>query len=93
MIEKPSRRGLLFGFAGLLAAPAIVRASSLMQVKAFIDTPKPRLVKITGVGPEVVEVHGYDQYGNSVVELIPIRFGSGLGAQKFRTITSVGTAS
>ena len=29
-----SRRGLIGGMAGLLAAPAIVRASSLMPVKA-----------------------------------------------------------
>lgn len=30
-----NRRGLLLGFASLLAAPAIVRASSLMPVKAL----------------------------------------------------------
>lgn len=30
-----SRRGLLSGFGALLAAPAIVRASSLMPVKAL----------------------------------------------------------
>lgn len=38
-----SRRSLLTGFAGLLAAPAIVRASSLMPIKVFtapvVDEP------------------------------------------------------
>lgn len=32
-----SRRSLLTGFTALLAAPAIVRASSLMPVKAFAE--------------------------------------------------------
>ena len=32
----PTRRGLLLGFASLLAAPAIVRASSLMPVKQLL---------------------------------------------------------
>lgn len=32
-----SRRGFLTGFAGILAAPAIVRASSLMPVKVIDD--------------------------------------------------------
>jgi hypothetical protein len=41
------RRGFI---AGLLAAPAIVRAGSLMPVKALLDTPAPWL----GLGPEFV---------------------------------------
>lgn len=40
-----SRRSLLTGFATLLAAPAIVRASSLMHVSPW--EPKPRRVNIT----------------------------------------------
>lgn len=32
-----SRRGLIVGGAGLICAPAIVRASSLMPVKAWVD--------------------------------------------------------
>ena len=34
-ILRPSRRGFLVGIAGLLAAPAIVRVSSLMPIKAL----------------------------------------------------------
>ena len=34
-LVKPTRRGLLFGLASLLAAPAIVRAESLMPVKLW----------------------------------------------------------
>lgn len=34
-----TRRGLLSGIIGLIAAPAIVRASSLMPVKTFIGGP------------------------------------------------------
>ena len=36
MIEKPTRRGFITGLGSLfLAAPAIVRASSLMPIKAL----------------------------------------------------------
>src|SRR5690349_6253067 len=34
-----NRRGILVGQGSLLAAPAIVRASSLMPVKAFVEGP------------------------------------------------------
>lgn len=37
MIEQLSRRKLIGGLGLLIAAPAIVRASSLMSVKAFDD--------------------------------------------------------
>lgn len=36
-IIRPSRRGFITGLASLVAAPAIVRVSSLMPVKALID--------------------------------------------------------
>lgn len=36
---QPTRRGFLIGAATLLAAPAIVRASSIMPVKAFNSEP------------------------------------------------------
>lgn len=40
-----SRRSLLTGFAGLLAAPAIIRASSLMPVRAVpLPLPPTRFV-------------------------------------------------
>jgi hypothetical protein len=35
MILQPSRRSLIVGMASLLAAPAIVRVSSLMPVKVI----------------------------------------------------------
>lgn len=33
----PSRRGLITGLAALIAAPALVRASSIMPVKAWVE--------------------------------------------------------
>lgn len=35
MIEQPTRRGLILGLSALIAAPAIVRASSLMPIKTI----------------------------------------------------------
>jgi hypothetical protein len=48
-LAQPTRRGLLRGFAALLAAPAIVRVSSLMPIspqdEIFIDLiPPPGVV-------------------------------------------------
>jgi hypothetical protein len=47
-----SRRGFIGGLAGLLAAPAIVRATSLMPVKVFrrplLDLPENRWVGYGG---------------------------------------------
>jgi len=68
MIE-PSRRGLLLGFAGLLAAPAIVRASSLMPVKAFeigdgvalLSTPHPVSVYVRRTRPVQTAYLGFAQ--------------------------------
>ena len=51
----PSRRSLLTGLAALLAAPAIVRVSSIMPVKAFVGdgvallaTPHPIMDLVAG---------------------------------------------
>lgn len=44
MIE---RRGLLKLFGGLVLAPAVVRAESLMPVKLWVP-PKPRVTRIVG---------------------------------------------
>ena len=41
---KPSRRGFLFAAASFLAAPAIVRAASLMPVKALEPAMPPDLM-------------------------------------------------
>lgn len=46
MIETPTRRGLITGLVSFLAAPAIVRASSLMPIRG---TP---LIKPLIVSPE-----------------------------------------
>lgn len=49
-----TRRGFLFGAASLLAAPAIVRASSLMPVKA--------------VPIEILPVYGYGPAYEALIE-------------------------
>ena len=54
-----NRRGLLIGLGSLIAAPAIVRVSSLMPVKVF------------KAGWEYV-VEGVDQYGLPVIERISL---------------------
>lgn len=36
-----TRRGFLAGLAGLIAAPAVVRASSIMR-REYLQTPLPR---------------------------------------------------
>lgn len=43
MIELP-RRKFLAGLAGIIAAPAIVRASSLMPVRGYVDGPQAHTV-------------------------------------------------
>lgn len=59
-----SRRGLLLGFGSVLAAPAIVRASSLMPVKVWRETPV--------LGPDITatEVMRYvhPQFSNKLLE-------------------------
>ena len=68
MAIQISRRGLIGGFASLLAAPAIVRASSLMPVKVISHSvPLPaewhgvwvdaRGLKVTRSSPDIVWEH------------------------------------
>lgn len=56
---NPTRRGFL---GMLLAAPVIVKAASLMPVKALLEVPETELLTLTG----------YDQYGKAVTETYPI---------------------
>jgi hypothetical protein len=50
-----SRRGLLTGLVGLVVAPAIVRASSLMKVKAYVDPDPLRLGSHTNTWGEKLD--------------------------------------
>lgn len=45
-----SRRGLITGLISLAAAPAIVRASSLMPVKQMLETPTLTTMRFVGYG-------------------------------------------
>jgi hypothetical protein len=54
-----TRRSLIAGFATLLAAPAIVRASSLMPVRVFVATRRPKF-----------RIFGTDAHGNYVEEVV-----------------------
>jgi hypothetical protein len=61
------RRGLLLGAAGLVAMPAIVRASSLMPITGR-----------QAVGPqETFWVEGYDADGNRLRQLVTVSPTSG----------------
>ena len=44
MIEQSTRRGVLRGLLWVAAAPAIVRASSLMPVKALAPLPEDYII-------------------------------------------------
>lgn len=65
-----NRRGFLTGMAGLLAAPAIVRVSSIMPVSAWpvANARCSQLIREPFVGDVIVT--GWDAYGNTVVEFI-----------------------
>lgn len=43
MIQQPTRRSVLTGLGALICAPAIVRASSLMPVRAWTEDYAPEL--------------------------------------------------
>jgi hypothetical protein len=45
---KPTRRGFLTASLALIAAPAIVRATSLMPIKSWLE---PQLFEITKIAP------------------------------------------
>lgn len=49
-----SRRGLLVGLGAILAAPAIVRASSIMPVKAFKRSPQWYQLAIVQSGEDLI---------------------------------------
>lgn len=61
-----SRRGLLTGFGTLfVAAPAIVRASSIMAVKSFVPDPAPIIVGGAAISYDFVRAV-YFEYGKRV---------------------------
>ncbi len=74
-----SRRGLITGLAGLVAAPAIVRVESLMKVNRnliLIDDPWSGAVA-GGLNAEslvnmLVELVGVDQYGRPIKEIVTL---------------------
>lgn len=64
-----NRRGFLTGVAGLLAAPAIVRVSSLMPVSVVPTVAKcSPILRAPFVGD--VMITGWDAYGNTITEYI-----------------------
>lgn len=66
-----SRRSLITGFASLLAAPAIVRASSIMPVKAWADGA---IVHVTGCDDLLyITMRGYNIFtGEPISMRMPI---------------------
>lgn len=66
------RRSFLTGLIGVVAAPAIVRASSLMPVKSWVDA-----IAYPEATPSLIETirliaEGEDQFGDVVVETIDL---------------------
>jgi hypothetical protein len=60
MIIQPSRRGFITGLTSLLAAPALVRAESLMPVKVIPFEPYMLLRGTTPYSTEIEEVRIYE---------------------------------
>lgn len=70
MTGIPTRRGLLLGLGAVIAAPAIVRATSLMPVRAVL-TPAWGISLFAAAHPETqFIVHGFDEFGKDVIEII-----------------------
>jgi hypothetical protein len=60
MIIQPSRRGFITGLSSLLAAPALVRAESLMPVKVIPFEPYMLLRGTTPYSTQIEEVRIYE---------------------------------
>ena len=100
---QPNRRGLILGLsAALVAAPAIVRAGSLMPIKASLVVPQDGIALRSIVHPTVVAdyiekitITGYNIYGTFIteeVELQPSKLGLRVPPQpSFKYITSIRT--
>lgn len=66
-----SRRQAIVGsLASFLAAPAIVRASSLMP--GSVAATMPPVVRVYSVGDVVAEIYGTDWMGNKVREVVSL---------------------
>lgn len=68
-----SRRGLITGLISFVAAPAIVRAASLMPVKAL----KPTRLSLNGV-----EIYFDDEVSPEMVRLLELRMRDALSAMR-----------
>src|SRR6187455_872087 len=69
MIMKPTRRGLITGLVSLVAAPALVRAKSIMPVKSWIEPINP--VAVWTVGTIQDAVTACHAMGGGALELGP----------------------
>lgn len=87
----PKRRGFLLGAAALLAAPSIVRASSLMPVvvpepvRWSVEVTPPRKLGLRVTGKLGFWVAGRDEFGAEVHEFIEA--GGPMSTASFRSIT------
>ncbi len=94
MISISSRRKFITGLAALIAAPALVRASSLMAVHTIQPAPKVRQ-EYWWRDPsrshfETVVVEGFDQHGGRRREVIHFDdTGWSTGAIRWRDIVNV----
>ena len=91
-----TRRGFITGLISLVAAPAIIRAGSLMPVKQMLATPERNLVVLNSVsvngctsliGPAWYIVTGKDEYGRDKVERLIV--GESAGHILWQTIDNI----
>lgn len=74
MIIQPTRRGIITGIASLIAAPALVRAESLMPVRAWAPLEAPVVLVTTPPPPFDL---GYEAYQRALLQHIASVIGYG----------------
>lgn len=79
-----SRRGLITGFVSLLAAPAIVRAGSLMPVRVWTPAAIP-----AGFGLRITTAHGLRNGDIVVIDGLPTWLGMERAEAVRFTVTGV----
>lgn len=65
-----NRRELITGLISLVAAPAIVRAGSLMPIKGVSLNDGVRLISMSHPNHTRVVIKGWDEYGTVMTETI-----------------------
>lgn len=85
LIIQPTRRGFILGLTStLIAAPSIVRASSIMPIRSWKSDEQAR--PLNHIGWEYT-MHGVDEFGNAMIEkFIAGEINGGKAMRHFRMV-------